>query len=182
VPQVRTLAPRFHRWTGRVYLLSALVMSTTGLYMVWFRGTVGDFSQHLGISLNAVLIVGFGAMALRHALARDFRGHRRWALRLFLAVSGVWFFRVGLMFWIFVNGGPAGFDPKTFQGPFLTFLSFAQSLLPLAVLEAYLGAREQGGALARLTTAACLAALTVAMSIGILMATMGMWLPRVSAG
>ena len=55
--------------------------------------------------------------------------------------SGVWFFRVGLMLWVVVNQGPAGFDTETFRGPFLTFLSLAQSLLPLAILE-LISARE----------------------------------------
>ncbi|PWF47582.1 DUF2306 domain-containing protein [Massilia glaciei] len=179
VPQLRTRAPAFHRWNGRVYLLSAVAASLTGLYMVWFRGAAGDLMQHLGISFNALLVVVCGAMALRHALARKFALHRRWALRLFLVVSGVWFFRVGLMFWIVVNGGPAGFDPETFRGPFLSFLSFAQTLLPLAVLELYLRAQDRAGAGGKIAMAAGLLALTLAMGVGIGVATMGLWLPHI---
>ena len=178
IPQVRSRAPRFHRWNGRVYVLLAAVASLTGLYMVWVRGTVGDLAQHLGVSLNGVLILLCAAMAVRHARARNFARHRAWALRLFLVVSGVWFFRVGLMFWIFVNQGPAGFDPKTFTGPFLTFLSFAQFLLPLAVLQLYLRARDGGGAAARFAVAAGMAVLTAAMGLGIFAAAIIMWLPR----
>jgi hypothetical protein len=117
-------------------------------------------------------------MALRRALARDFAAHRRWALRLFLCVSGVWFFRVGLMFGLAVNGGPAGFDINTFTGPFLSFLSFAQYLLPLAMLELYLRCGAGGGAVARGGTALLLVALTLAMTVGLSVATVGMWLPR----
>ncbi|KQX01122.1 hypothetical protein ASC94_00235 [Massilia sp. Root418] len=178
VPQVRSRAPAFHRWNGRVYVLLAAVASLTGLYMVWARGTVGDLSQHIGVSLNGVLILLCAALAVRHARARDFARHRAWALRLFLAVSGVWFFRVGLMGWIVANQGPAGFDPKTFTGPFLTFLSFAQFLLPLAVLQLYLLARDGGGAVARYAVAAGLAVLTAAMGLGIVAAAAIMWLPR----
>src|SRR5207253_1370504 len=141
VPLVRSRWPRIHRWNGRVYLTAALVLSVGGLVMVWTRRTVGDLSQHISISINAVLIMACGAMALRHALARRFDLHRRWALRLFLVVSGVWFFRIGLMAWLVINQGPRGFDPKTFQGPFLTFLAFAQYLLPLLVLELYMRAQ-----------------------------------------
>ena len=178
IPQVRSRAPRFHRWNGRLYVLLAAVASLTGLYMVWARGTVGDLSQHIGVSLDGVLILLCGFMAVRYARARDFARHRRWALRLFLVVSGVWFFRVGLMFWIFVNQGPAGFDPRTFEGPFLTFLSFAQSLLPLAVLQLYLRARDGGGAAARIAMAIGLAVLSAAMGLGIFAASVIMWLPR----
>jgi uncharacterized membrane protein len=178
IPQLRSRAPAFHRWNGRVYVLLAAVASLTGLYMVWARGTVGDVSQHIGVSLNGVLILLCGALAVRHARARDFARHRAWALRLFLAVSGVWFFRVGLMGWIVANQGPAGFDPETFTGPFLTFLSFAQFLLPLAVLQLYLRAREGGGAGARYAVAAGLTVLTAAMGVGIVAAAAIMWLPR----
>ena len=178
VPTVRRLAPTFHRWNGRVYLSSALVMSVGGLIMVWTRGGVGDLSQHIAISINALLIIGFAGMALRYALARRFDVHRRWALRLFLAVSGVWFFRIGLMFWIVVNQGPVGFDPKTFQGPFLTFLAFAQYLLPLAVLELYFRVQASGGARTRFAMTAGLGAATLVTATGIGAASMIMWLPR----
>ncbi|MDQ4624687.1 DUF2306 domain-containing protein [Janthinobacterium lividum] len=178
VPHVRRHAPRLHRWNGRVYLAGAVLAALSGLYMLWWRGAVGDTLQHLGTSLNAVLVLLFAGLALQNAVRREFAAHRRWALRLFLAVSGVWFFRVGLMCWLAVNGGPAGFDPASFTGPFLSFLAFAQYLLPLAVLEAYLRCRDGGNAMLRLGMAAVLALLTVAMSAGIAVAAIGMWLPR----
>ena len=178
IPQVRTYAPRFHHWNGRTYLAGAAIASLTGLYMVWTRGTVGNVTQHIGTSVNAVLILLFGVLALRCAIRRDIVAHRRWALRLFMCVGGVWFFRVGLMFWIAVNRGPVGFDPATFQGPFLSFLAFGQYLVPLAVLQLYLLCRERGGAMAHFGMAAGLAALTVATAVGVAVATMGMWLPR----
>lgn len=64
------------------------------------------------------------------------------------------------------------------MGPFLTFLSFAQYLLPLTVLEVYLRTRYRSGAPSRIVMAAGLFVLTVAMGIGIFAATMGMWLPH----
>jgi uncharacterized membrane protein len=180
LPQVRERFPAFHRWNGRIYLLTAFTTSIVGLFMVWIRGgTVGGTVQHLGISLDAVLILFCGAMALRHALARDLRTHRRWALRLFMVVNGVWFFRVGLMLWLVLNNGPVGFDPKTFRGPFLDFWSFADYLLPLAVLEVYLRTQDRAGTLGKFAVAAGLLLLTGAMSVGVFAATMGMWLPRI---
>jgi len=178
IPAIRARAPAFHRWNGRVYLASAAVASVTGLYMVWFRGAVGDVTQHIGVSVNGILIIAFAGMALRTAIARDFGAHRRWALRLFLAVSGVWFFRIMLMFWLAVHGRPVGFDPKTFEGIFLSVLSFAQYLLPLAVLELYLRCGERGAPAARYAMAAVLLVLALATAAGIAVAAMGMWLPR----
>lgn len=178
LPRLRVRAPRFHRWNGRLYVVLAVAASLIGLYMVWVRGSLGSFTQHLAISLNAVLIVLCAVMAVRHARARHLAAHRRWALRLFLVVSGVWFFRVGLTFWILINKGPVGFDPVTFQGPFLVLLTFAQTLVPLAVLELYLRAQQGSGAALRAATAAAIAALTVAMGVGIFAAAMMLWLPH----
>ena len=178
IPQLRRRAPRFHRWNGRVYTVALFIATIAALYMVWFRGTAGDFSQHVGVSLDAILIMIFAVLAARYAIARDFATHRRWALRLFIVVSGVWFFRVGMMLWLVINRGPAGFDPKTFTGPFLTFWSFGNYLLPLAILEFYLRATNRSTSSARFAMAAGLFVLTVAMGIGILVATKVMWLPR----
>lgn len=178
LPVIRRVAPGFHRWSGRLYLLSAVILSVGGLVMVWTRGTVGNLPQHLGVSLNAVFILVFSAIAWRHARARRVQAHRRWALRLFLAVSGVWFFRIGLMLWIVVNQGPAGFDPKTFTGPFLSFLSFAQFLLPLAVLELYFRTQDHAGPRGKWLMSSSLAVLTLATIGGIFAASLLMWLPR----
>jgi hypothetical protein len=103
--------------------------------------------------------------------------HRRWALRLFLAVSAVWFFRVMLMFWIVLWGRPVGFDGTTFQGPFLDFLSFAQYLLPLALLELYFRAQQATRPAQRIAMAGGLGVLTLATGAGIAVAAMALWLP-----
>jgi hypothetical protein len=179
VPLIRRTWPRFHRWNGRIYLLGATIASISGLIMIWTRNTGGDLSQHIAISANALLILGFAGMALRHAMAHQFDVHRRWALRLFLVVSGGWFFRVGLMFWIVANHGPVGFDPKTFTGPFITFLSFAQYLVPLSVLQLYFLAQESRSSRGQFAMAGGLLVLTLAMTGGIAAAAMIFWLPHI---
>ena len=181
VPQIRNRFPVFHRWNGRLYVVTAFTISFAGLYMMWIRGSVGDLPQHLGTSLMAVLIMLCAAMALRYARARDFKTHRRWALRLYLVVSASLFIRAGLFLSIFLNHGPFGFDPSTFQGPFLTFISFAQYLVPLAILEIYLRIRDRGGASGRFAMAAGLFVLTIALGAGIFAVTMAIWLPTVKA-
>ena len=117
-------------------------------------------------------------MVLRHAMARRFALHRRWALRLFLVVSGVWFFRIGLTFWILLNQGPVGFDPDTFTGPALVTIAFAQYLLPLAVLQLYFHAQDRGGSRGRAVMAAGLFASTLVTAAGIVAASMMLWLPH----
>jgi tetratricopeptide (TPR) repeat protein len=161
-------------------MLAALAVSAAGEYMTC-RGSVGDLSQHIGGSLNAVLIWLFAGMALRYAVARDFRTHRRWALRVFLVVSAAWFFRIVVFLSFIVFKGPVGFDPTTFRGPFLTFMSFGQYLLPLAFLELYLRAQERPGALQRMATAAGLFIVTLAMGAGVFAVTVAAWVPQVKA-
>jgi uncharacterized membrane protein len=181
VPQVRNRFPVFHRWNGRAYMLTALTLSVAGLYMTWFRGSVGDLSIHLGSTVNAILIWLCGGMALRYAVARDFKTHRRWALRFFLVVSASWFFRLGFFLSFLIFKGPFGFDPVTFRGPFLTFMSFAQFLIPLAVLEIYLWAQARPGVMRRMATAGMLFVLTLTMSAGLFAVTMAIWVPQVKA-
>jgi hypothetical protein len=182
VPQIRHRAPLLHRWNGRLYILAAFAISSAGLYLSWVRGgSSGDISQLLGISLNAVLIMLFAGMALRTAMARDFTAHRPWALRLFLAVSGVWFLRIGVSLSLLIFKRPFGFDPNTFQGPFLTFMAFASYLVPLAVLELYLRAQSRPSAPGRMAMAGGLLVLTVATGAGIFGATMVFWLPTINA-
>lgn len=179
-PVSRRRWPRLHRWNGRLYLLGATVLAVGGLVMVWTRGTVGGLAQHLAISLNALVILACAGLAWRDALAGRFDAHRRWALRLWLAVAGVWFFRIGLMAWLVLNRGPLGFDPETFRGPFLVFLAFAQFLLPLAVLELYLRLRDPDRPRAQGALAAGLLLLTLLTALGIAAASMLMWWPKVA--
>jgi uncharacterized membrane protein len=179
VPQIRRRAPLFHRWNGRIYVVTAFTVSLAGLYMTWVRGTVGDLSQHIGQSLDAVLIMLCAVMALRYALARDFKTHRRWALRLFMVVSASLFIRAGLFLSLVLNHGPFGFDPVTFSGPFLTFILFGQYLVPLAVLELYLRTQDRAGAAGRFAMAAGLFVLTLMLGAGIGAVTVAVFLPNI---
>jgi hypothetical protein len=177
IRQIRTRFPRFHHTLGRCYILAAIVSSVGGIYMVWTRGTVGDQMQHIAITLDGILIIAFALIAVRYAIARNIRKHREWALRLFMVAAGVWFFRVGLMAWVMLTGG-LGVDFESFTGPFLSFWTFGQYLLPLAILEAYLRARDSAGPGVRILVAATIMTATLVMGVGIFAATMGMWLPR----
>ncbi|MCG8441619.1 MAG: hypothetical protein MI723_07420, partial [Caulobacterales bacterium] len=118
------------------------------------------------------------AFTARTAMARDIRAHRRWALRTFLLVNGVWFFRLGFGFWILVNGGSAPGSTRALDGPFDVTLVFAQFLLPLAILEIYLRVRDRAGVAGRLAMAGGLLAVTAAMGAGVVMASLIFWLPR----
>jgi uncharacterized membrane protein len=181
VPQIRSRFPVFHRWNGRVYVATAFSISLAGLFMMWMRGSAGDVWQHLGTSLMAVLIMVCAVMAARYAIARDFRMHRRWALRLYLVVSASLFIRAGIFLSLLVNRGPFGFDGASFTGPFLTFVSFAQYLVPLTVLEMYFRVQERPGAARRMAMASALFVMSIGLAAGIFAVSMAVWLPEVKA-
>lgn len=180
LPQIRARALAFHRWNGRVFLLTALGLSVSGLYMVWIRGSQPNAVGAVSTSLNAALILVFAALAGRAARRRDISVHRRWALRLYLVANAQWFIRVGVFAWVILNRGPVGMN-KTFDGPFNYFADFACYLLPLTVLELYLRAKDGGGPGARFAMAGGLLVLTVLMSVGMFGFSMFTWRHLLSA-
>ena len=177
VPQVLRRAPKFHRWNGRVYLVSALSLSAAGMYMLWVRGTVGGLGVHMATTTNVVLIWVCAGMALRYALQRDFKRHRAWALRLYVVSLGGWFIRVLFPLWIVVFRGPLGVDLTTLTGPGLLILTYGEYLVPLAAVELYLRAQARPGAARRWAAAVVLFVLTLGMATGTVLATAGSWVP-----
>lgn len=178
IQKVQTGARYFHHVNGRIYMAAVFITSLAGLYMLWIRGTDDGIITLAGLSLDAVLVILFAAIALRHAITGNIDAHRRWILRLFMVVSAVWFIRVGTMLWIVIHkGNPVGLDMETGTGLFVDIMIFAQYLVPLAILELYLYTKERTGAPARFAMAATLVVLTLAMSVGIMAAAQGMWLP-----
>jgi len=173
IPQIRTRAISIHRWNGRLFLLTALGGSVSGLYMEWVRGARINLVSAIGVSLNAVLIILFAGLAWRSALRRDISTHRLWALRTYLVANGQWFIRVGFMAWILSRRlvGIGG----SFDGPFFLLWGFGSYLLPLAVLELYLLAKESAGPRGRFAMAGGLIALTILMGVGIFGFSTFMW-------
>ena len=178
IPQIRNRFRSFHRLNGRIYFITVILVSLSGIYMVITKGTISGLVGDISVSLNGVLIFICAILAWRKATTRNFVAHSRWAFRLFLVASGVWFFRIGLMFWLFAVG-PVGLDLETFRGPFLVFLGFAQYLLPLAIYEAYRLSRTSKYLLGSYGTLAVLYLCILITALGTFAATTGMWLPRI---
>lgn len=179
VPQIRRAAPGFHRWNGRVYMVTAFLTSIAALYMVITRDGFGGPINDVAISINAALIIAFAALAWRTAMARNFAAHQRWALRLFLVVSGVWFLRLsyGLLV-VIVQGAPPGVG-ENMDGPTDYVLMFASYLVPLSVLELYFWAKQASDG-AKFGIAALLVVAALATGVGAAGASLIFWLPRLS--
>lgn len=176
VPAIRTRAPMLHRWVGRIFFSIAVVMAMSGLWLTWVRHTYLSVVSGLAVSLDGVLILSFTAIAWRRAVKRDFAGHRRWALRAFMVVNGVWFLRVGMMAWVLMSGGGLGMN-NSLSGPADVVIQFGAYLVPLIILETYLRAPASRKRHAkRMTVALIFLAATITM-LGVCGAAAFMWWP-----
>ena len=176
IPRIRNRFRGFHRWNGRVFMLVAFFLALGGLWMTWVRGSHLSVISGVSVSLNAVLILVFATLALRHARSKKFARHRQWALRTFMVVNGVWFFRLGIMAWVLINQGPVGMN-HTLSGPADIVLSFGSYLIPLAVLELYLIAQAHRRQLVKVFATVGVGLATVITAVGVFGATAFMWWP-----
>jgi uncharacterized membrane protein len=177
VPAIRRRAPVWHRWNGRVYIAAAFSIAVFGLYLLMSRGSGMTPLQEAGTALLGVLVMLCAAMALRHALRRDFATHRRWAWRLYLLVCSTLFIRSGVALAAMVVAGTGAFDLSVLKGGVLTFMIYGQYIVPLAVLELYFWTQRRGGRAAKLAMAGGLVAISLIMSAGVAAASMAFFVP-----
>ena len=165
IPALRRRSIRLHRWNGRLYVMAALLMALGGLWLIWVRGTYLTFFGALSGTLLAALILFSAAMTPLHARAGRIERHRRWAVRLFLVVNGVWFQRIGYGAWMILARGPVGIV-KHMDGPFDILWGYGSFLLPLLCFELYERATRHSRLLVKSTVAAMLLAASVVTAIG----------------
>ena len=178
VPQIRKHAIGFHRWNGRLIILTALVMSLSGLFMNLTRGDKGVLGEP-AITLNAALLVLCALQAFAYVRAGDIEAHRRWALRAFMLMNGVWFLRVGMSAWMAIKVGVFG-APAKLDANFFAFWGFGSYLVPLAVLELYFRAERQPRAAPKFAVATLLVLLAAATGVGVAGVFLFFWLPLIS--
>ncbi len=179
-PAIRNRFPSFHRWLGRVYFVIAFLAAGSGLYMIITRGAHGGLINALGNWLNALLIMLFSVLAWRTAMQRDFKAHRKWAIRAFVMVSGVWFFRIGYGLWVLLTGFSGIGMTSDLTGPFDRFLSFGHSIVPLLILECYFWAKENRSFILQKRVAYFLGLLSILLAAGIGMVSLIFWWPVLS--
>ncbi|MEM9759571.1 MAG: DUF2306 domain-containing protein [Pseudomonadota bacterium] len=176
IPALRRSLPAAHRISGRVFAVSACVLAISGLWLTWVRGTQLSLVSGVAISLDALLILIFVALAWRCALQKRFAEHRRWALRSFMVANGVWFLRVGIMAWVLLNQGPRGMN-ETLSGPADIVLVFGSYLIPLAILELYFLAQSAGSRRLTVFTSGTVAVGCVITLVGVFGTVAFMWGP-----
>lgn len=179
IPAIRRRLPAFHRWNGRAYIAVTLVISSTAIILTLMRPEFGGWPNAALQSFNGAAIFTCALLAWRAARQRDFASHRRWATRLFLMASGVWFLRVMMMAWAIPTGGE-GLGSEL-DGPAGRAAMLGQTVIPLAVYQLYLMAETNRASLPKYAMAGLLVLLTIIMAGGIAGASFVMWLPRISS-
>lgn len=136
VESIRTSYPAWHRWIGRIYVVSCLATAMGGVFFIFFKGTVGGLSMDIGFGLYGVLMFISAILTWKHAVNRNILLHRAWALRLFVLAIGSWLYRIesGLAR-IFL--GSLG-HTKDFQGTVDMIMNFFFYIPNLIILEIYL--------------------------------------------
>lgn len=177
IPALRNRARSFHRWNGRAYILVALLISSGAIILSLGRPAFGGWPNIVLQGFNGAVIFVCALTAWGAARQRNFASHRRWATRLFLAASGVWFLRVMMMAWAIPTGG-AGLGDQL-DGPIGRAAMLGQTLIPLAVYQLYLMAEECQSGVLKYSVATLIVCLTLIMAGGILAVSLIMWLPRI---
>ena len=177
MPPVRKRFPALHRWTGRTYLTVGAFMAIGGIWMIWGRGSRLTEIGGWGTTINGLMALVSIAIAFYFAKRREIDRHRRWAMRTFILLSGVWFTRLGYMAWAILTGG-AGMS-RSLDGPFDIFIAFGSYLLPLAVLEIYLAATDSRSSGFKIASSVLMLAAAGITALGTFGAWMMMWSPHV---
>lgn len=166
IPFVRNNFRAFHRISGRLYIITAFIASITGLYMIISRHTLGGIPLKLANALDALLIMWFAYLAIKKARQHNFREHQKWAMRLFIVVSGVWFIRIWYGFMRFVFEGKIPGSAPNLEGVTNILIGFGSYLLPLFVLELYFSAKRRKSKVLSFTVSITTALLAIVVAIG----------------
>lgn len=181
LPALRARAPAVHRWSGRIFLVTAVFASVVGFWLVWARSTQSDLFNSLAISLNGVLIIVFAGLALRAGLQRRIEVHQAWAMRLWLVANGVWFLRVGMAVSGAILVGALG-QPRDVMGAVFAIWGVGSFLAPLAIYEAYRFAKRAQSAGLQWMMTAILGLCVLLTAGGAAIMTLAVWVPLMRAG
>ena len=140
IEAIRVRYPVFHRWIGRIYVLSSLLTAIGGLIFIIAKGTIGGPVMNIGFSLYGLLMLMAAIETYRHAVAGRIDKHRAWALRLYALAIGSWLYRMDYGFWLQLTDGLGHLH--NFEGPFDRVMSFFFYIPNLLVAEVFIRSRN----------------------------------------
>ncbi|MEO0796796.1 MAG: DUF2306 domain-containing protein [Verrucomicrobiota bacterium] len=175
---VRERWPRFHRITGRIYLLACLLTTLGGLTFIFTSGTIGGPVMDVGFVGYGICMMVATVETARHAIKGRFDAHRAWALRLFALAIGSWLYRMYYGFWFLLFG--KWLHTPDFRGLFDFFMSYWFYIPNLLVVQAILGRGDwfRSQFAQRLTTV-LLSGSTLFLILGTYFFGAKIWLPKI---
>lgn len=173
--------PAFHRWGGRLYVLTAAIAGLGGLAFIASKGTIGGAQMNAGFGLYGVLVVLAAFETYRNARGLRFEQHRAWAIRLFALAIGSWLYRMDYGMWLTAANGLG--HTNHFRGPFDIVMSFFFYVPNLAVAELFLRTRRTPARPAiRISSAVALNIATLFVGVGSYYFVRYYWGPAIIRG
>jgi uncharacterized membrane protein len=106
---------RWHRWSGRVFVICGVVIGTSALVMSFGMPAIGGFNQAAATTLFATFFLFALSKAFWHIRRREVALHRQWMIRAFSVGLAVATIRpiIGLLF---ATSRLSGLTPYEFFG------------------------------------------------------------------
>lgn len=180
VPSIRLRYLALHKINGRVFVVLACSISLAGMYLILFRGTVGNLFLHSMTFFSGLVVLSASFFAIKAARSKQISRHQDWALRLYLAANGVLFFRLFIFAW-FMLFGALGVNTDDFTGPTVYTVSVCSYVLPLVIHEWYRYAKKQHNTLNTVLLVSSLFCVSAIFLIGLVGISMASWYPSVFA-
>eukprot|EP00804_Cyclotella_cryptica_P026138 CCRYP_013026-RA/>CCRYP_013026-RA protein AED:0.33 eAED:0.33 QI:0/-1/0/1/-1/1/1/0/270 len=95
IPCLRRRFPTFHRWSGRLSLLSAILASLYGLVFICLKKfqLVGGINMGIAFFLYGIVFGICAVMTGYYAKKREFRRHKNWAIRSYSQILATMLYR-----------------------------------------------------------------------------------------
>lgn len=136
VSYLRIRYPLLHRWTGRMYVFSSLLMAAGSLVLISLQGTNGGLAMDVGFSIYSLLLFISALETYRYGAKGRFYDHRVWALRLYALATGSLLYRMYYGCWLLL-AAEAGDTPRL-NGVFDQVMAFCFYLPNLVLVEIFI--------------------------------------------
>jgi uncharacterized membrane protein len=135
---IRARHPRWHRLSGRVFVICGMVIGASALVMSFWMPSIGGANQAAATTLFATFFLAALGRAFWHIRRREVCAHREWMIRAFSVGLAVATIRpiIGLFF---ATSHFSGWTPREFFGPAF-WIGFS---LHLIAAEAWIRATRQ---------------------------------------
>jgi len=112
MPGIRARHIRLHRWSGRVFLVSAYIIGLSAICMPFIMLPIGGVNEAAGSILFAIFFLVALSKAWWHILRKETALHREWMIRAFAIGLAVATIRpIMVLFFAF-----SGLTPQVFFG------------------------------------------------------------------